>query len=436
MVPYENERAGLAAIRTISNSGIVDEFRSQLKTWPPGELLPLPPFHPLPDVPPRPYVLAIDGSNVYFRVDGRYPGTEIGLVALGIVWIKARQLLSLKRSPQSGAVDPRALRATEKGITLAVALPGRNAQRNDEASPERWFRQATNAHLNSAPFGGESLAQTLHAILPGRTVRCPNTRCGEAAVELPEPGQQGRCPGCGEPVWLTDGLRIHEQFIEESVVSDCHRQFRNALEILALVNLIRNWSRDPRGRKRLSETAFVKDGPLAAFEGLSVLGRAVRQELERIQAELDDHPEGARLLVMAGVKSGLFVEHAFALDRAPEPNKRMPKGHYWLPDNSYIREQIVAGTVQNSRPWGEMTYFGRPVVIKTHGGQRLVLNIAQPEVRGVLTDAPPPHGLGEALAIANALGIGTDQFLPLRRAHAHAAIPLGHGADIVRKLAR
>ena len=176
------------------------------------------------------------------------------------------------------------------------------------------------------------------------------------------------------------------------------------------------------------------DGPLAAFGTIAVLAAGVRREFTRVRRMLAAEAPSSELLVMSGVKSGPFVEHAEELDRAPEPDKRIPPGHVWLPDNGYIRTHIVAGSSQQSGPWGELTYFGRPVVVKTTSGQRLVLNLAQPEAEPPLTNAPVPGALGDAIATADLLGMGVHQFLPLRRAHAHAAIPLRAGSDLVRSL--
>ena len=137
---------------------------------------------------------------------------------------------------------------------------------------------------------------------------------------------------------------------------------------------------------------------------------------------------------MSGVKSGPFVRHAEELDRAPAPNKRIPLNNYWLPNNQYIRDHIVAGNSDDSAPWGELTHYGRPVVLKTRNGQRLVLNIAQPEVEPPLTDRQVPRALGDAISTAGPLGVGTDQFLALRRAHRWASIPLKEGTDLIHSL--
>ncbi len=138
---------------------------------------------------------------------------------------------------------------------------------------------------------------------------------------------------------------------------------------------------------------------------------------------------------MSGVKSGPFVEHFAEIDRMPEPGRRIPTGQYYLPDNNYIRENIVAGSSGESRPWGELTYFGRPIFLKTANGQRLVLNLAQPQSDPPLTDTSPPRVLADALATADPLGVGAHQFQPLRRVHAEAAIPLRAGTDLIHSLA-
>ena len=432
-MPYEDERAGLAAIRALVEAGVVEDFRQSLAERHSGEVLELPPFEPFPAGSPRSRVLAIDGSNIYKPIPGALPATEAGLVSLGVVVIDTTKLATLERSPASGAVDPRQLKETEHGKTLATMVPGQNAAKRDGTSPQTWFRQIVNGEIGKANLGGETFAETLYALLPERNVHCPNGDCSER-VTLPAPGQTAVCGACHTPVFLTDGLRIHEQFVDHRPASECHARFRDALELLALVNAVRYLASSERGRSFIGRIAFVLDGPLAAFGTVAVLAAAIRKEFRRIQHVLDATTVPGSLLVMSGVKSGAFVDHAAEVDRAPQPDSRIPRGQFWLPDNDYIRAKIVAGTSAQSKPWGELTYFGRPMVVKTEKGQRLVLNVAQPEAEPPLTEASRPHVLGDAIATASPLGVGAHQFLPLRRVHARAAIPLHSGTDLIRRL--
>lgn len=433
-MPYVDERAGLAAIRALAESGVVDDFKQHMAERHPGTVLDLPPFESFPVGNARSHVLAIDGSNIYESIPGALPATEAGLVSLGVVIINTDRLATLDRLPSSGSVDPRKLKETEYGNTLATMVPGRNAEKSDGTSPHAWFRQIVNHEISKAKLGGETFAETLYALLPERDAKCPSGSCKDR-VTLPGPGQTSTCASCGIPVYLTDGLRIHEQFEDHRPAEECHARFRDALELLALVNAVRYLASTARGRSLLGRTAFVLDGPLAAFGTIAVLAAAIRKELSRIQELLDEAHVPDGLLVMSGIKSGAFVDHAEEIDRAPQPDSRIPKGQFWLPDNDYIRKNIVSGGSAQSRPWGELTYFGRPVVIKTEKGQRLVLNVAQPKADPPLTEAPRPHVLGDAIATASPLGVGAHQFLPLRRVHARAAIPLHSGTDLIGRLA-
>ena len=444
-MPYPNEYAGLEAIRLIADSGVVDEFREAIVSRKPDEPLPMPNFLPCPPRGRvRGHVLAIDGSTITKDIPGALPCTEAGLVSLGVVVMNLNDLNRLERLPQSGAVNPRLLRETENANSLGVMLPGRNAAREDGLDPRTWFRHIVNDKLENSriPKEGESFAETLHHLFSlgengeGRTVRCPNPDCDQRRVALPEPYERGKCEGCEEEILLSDGLRIHEEFYENAPVGGCHSRFMNTLEILALMNSLRYLSLTHEGRQALSDTAFVMDGPLAAFETIAVLSRSVRTELRSIQNRLREQFSDSSLVILSGIKSGAFVNHAHDLDRSPEPDVRIPNEHYWMPDNAYIQDNIVAkiSSSPNPKPWGELTYFGRPVILKTKGGQRLVLNLAQPETDPPLTNATAPYALADALETANNLGVGSHEFLALQRAHNKASIPLQTGTDLIQSL--
>ena len=438
-MPYPDERAGLAAIRAIVDTDEFNEFRERLD--PPSHdtvIEPWPPFTPCPPGISRSHLVAIDGSQVYDSIPGRLPNTQAGAVSLGVVVINLQDLHDLDRLPGSGAVDPRRLRDTEHGHSVGAMLPGTNARTVDGLDPRRWFRSCLNDLLGTISLGRESFADTLCALLgPAHTINsCPNPDCSAKHLAVPAPGTVGACPSCASEVLTSDALRIHEQFDDNQSSLECHMRVMQTLEILALANSLRRLTESEAGLEALARTAFVMDGQLAAFGTIAILAHALRSEFGRAQRALDDQRPGAQLLVLSGVKSGPFVQHAEELDRAPAPNRRIPKNHYWLPDNDYIRSHIVAGQSGGSKPWGEVTHYGRPLVLKTAQGQRLVLNIAQPEAAPPLTVHAPPLALADAVATASPLGVGTDQFLALRRAHRWASIPLKAGTDLIRSLVR
>ena len=432
-MPYPNERAGFSAVEDLERRRIVDAFGDRLSQGVNLPLKPLPPFRPFPQGTPRPVIVALDGSNIYHRIPARLPATEAGLLSIAIVRIDVHRLHNLARLPESGATDPVELRDTEKASTLQMALPGRNARSVDGQVSRDWFRRIVQEALELGHYGGERLAATLHALLPDsdkRAIRCPNVQC-DARPHTPPPGQmQARCANCREVVLLSDALRAQEIFTDEQPCGDAHGRIREAFEILSMMNLLRGLAKTENGRRALGRIAFVLDGPLAAFSTIAALQPGVLRELDRIDRLLSP----SRLLVMSAVKTGAFVQHFSELDEAPAPDSRIPRGTAFLPDDDYIRENIVSRTTD--QPWGQITYFGRPLIVKTQDGQRLFLNLAQPEADPPLTNAPQPRVLNEAIATAARLGVGKHEFLPLRRAHANAAIPLRVGTAIIESLAR
>ena len=435
-MPYPDERAGLAAIQAIADSVELSEFRDRLLPPSKDAVLPLPPFRPSPPGNSRTHLVAIDGSQVYDHFPGRLPDTHAGFVSLGIVVMNLGKLASLEKLPDSGAVNPRELRETEDGRSLGTVLPGTNAATVDGLTPREWFRLKFNTKLHEVSLGGETFAESLFEVLGAdHAIRnCPNPDCDHTQLRIPKPNHQDLCPKCESIVLTTDALRIHEQFMENQSAVECHIRCMQCLEMLALVNSLRYLAQSDQGLNALCNTAFVMDGQLAAFGTIAVLARAIRKELQKIQAKLQQLRSDAQLLVISGVKSGPFVKHAEELDRAPAPNRRIPADHVWLPNNQYIRENIIAGHSSDSKPWGEVTHYGRPVILKTAAGQRLVLNIAQPEAEPPLTNQPDPRALGDAISTAGPLGVGSDQFLALRRAHRRASIPLKAGTDLIQSL--
>ena len=186
IVPYEDERAGLAAIRAIAKAEVVEEFGAQLAERHNGVLPDLPPFQPNVLGKPRRHILAIDGSSIYEAIPGALPCTEAGLVSLGVVVIDTGKLFGLDRLPESGAMNPRELRATEAGETLGTMLPGRNAAKQDGTDPRTWFRQIINREFGNAKLGDESFAETLYSLLgDDRKIKGPNINCDADGIPIP-----------------------------------------------------------------------------------------------------------------------------------------------------------------------------------------------------------------------------------------------------------
>jgi hypothetical protein len=164
----------------------------------------------------------------------------------------------------------------------------------------------------------------------------------------------------------------------------------------------------------------------------------LRSELQRINNLC--HAQGFGLAVLGYEKSGAFVEHFERLDASPEwgPRSRHPSGTAFGLDAAYINRNITLRPA-DAKPHGQDTYFRRKVFYKTAAGEHAVITTAMTTaaIRDFRrSDLGCYPRLGDMLNVLDQLAtyLHRDGFMPLVRAHAHPAIPLRRGADIIRSL--
>lgn len=164
----------------------------------------------------------------------------------------------------------------------------------------------------------------------------------------------------------------------------------------------------------------------------------MRDEFERIA--LLCRAQGFELAVFGYQKSGAFVDHFESLDYSAEhgPRGAFATGTAFALDSAYINRNITLRPV-HAKAHGQDTYFGRTVLYKTRAGEHAVINTAMTNQASrdfSSCDAACYPRLGDMLNVLDHLAtyLYRDGFMPLVRAHAHAAIPLKRGGDILRSL--
>ena len=176
---------------------------------------------------------------------------------------------------------------------------------------------------------------------------------------------------------------------------------------------------------------------LAPRRGL--LPTFVRDELLRING-ICRSDGGFDLALFGFEKGGTFTDHFERIDFCPENG---PRGHYPAKtvlglDAAYINKYVVSRP-ETSKPHGADTYFGRKLFYKTASGEHAVITIGMVNQLSRKFELVVPEcfpRLGDTLDILDHLGtyLYRDGFMPLVRAHAHAAIPLVRGASIIKSL--
>ena len=448
-MPFENEFASGESLLTLETSLTASrafrEFRGQIRIEPPagGGGPPL-----VIDVPRRNWtpsrVIAFDGSTVSEALVNGFPMAEASLVKVSVVRVDLSKLTS---QPEDEIPSPRVFYDMERASTFDLVLPGANIVRSGvpDDSPKAYFREAAfDAFDAKLDDSHETLLETVRDIV-ARAARprsnppaCPIEGCEERLT----PGTGAYTCSCprGATLFETDAFRFVERFNEVASNGESHGEVRHVLEVVSLLNMLRYFARDPARIGYLREAVFILDGPLALFGHPAWLTPYVRTELQRINALC--RAEGFDLAVLGYEKSGAFVDHFDRLDMCPD---RGPRGRHqnrtaFAPDAVYINRNIALRP-DDAKAHGTDTYFGRKIFYKTASGGHAVIttgmvNDASTNFRRCDAECFPR--LGDMLDVLDHLAthLHRDGFMPLVRAHAHAAIPLRRGGDIIRTLFR
>ena len=384
-------------------------------------------------------VIAIDGSTVPTKVRNGYPGAEAALMRIAAVVL---DLQAIKNPNPNWVPRPSEIRQMENCNALDAVVPGCNVTEKDYPgdSPTRFFRRTIYRTLcGSIEKGHESLLDTLTAITankPTQNIKCPVDDCDETIIP---PTREALCH-CGrqETIYQTDMLRIHERFEETGHNGQVYTLFQQVTEQLTLANILR-YCEKANNPSFIRDTAFIMDGPLAVFGSAAWLHTWMQHEIKRIHDRYisDGYPG----ILLTGIeKTGQFMEHFTDLDWSDRdgPRQTLPNSTVLAPTAKYVNQHILRRAA-NSNDFGRQTYYSRKVLYKNRNGQHSVVttpivNQAGADQNCIETEAFPR--LGEILDIMDELStyLYEDGFAPLVRAHAHAAIPLKAGAEILHKM--
>ena len=439
-MPYPNEFASGESLPGLTTSQSVRDFQGDIYIQDANEQ------HELPDciTPDRSHdrvtrVIAIDGSVVPTAVRNGYPGAEAALMRIAAVVL---DLKAIKNPDPKRIPRPSEIRDMEQCDALDAVLPGCNVTQRDHPndSPTRFFRRTIYQTLQGAiEKNHESLLETFTAILRDRRpqkIACPVEDCEKTVIS---PTGEGDCP-CPrrETLYQTDVIGIHERFNETGSNGQVYTLVQQVVEQLALVNILR-YCEQAGNPEFIRDTAFIMDGPLAVFGSAAWLHAWVQAEVERIHCKYTE--AGYPGLLLIGIeKTGYFVEHLRQLDWSDRdgPRQVLANQTAMAPKMDYINQHIVHRPL-GAADFGRQTYYGRKVLYKNRNGQHSVIttpivNEAGADKNCVSLDVFPR--LGEVLDIMDELStyLYEDGFAPLVRAHAHAAIPLKTGAEILHRL--
>ncbi len=315
-------------------------------------------------------VMAADGGIVELPFREGFPSTTMGFIQYGVSYFEMADLEELEKMEFIGLND---IKKLNNFNLIHFVLVGKNIRLTECENIKDSFRISLYEHFMKTNVEDYNLMDTLSWIMFKEynqfnerhfvSVQCPHCEESTRIFKSTMKDYASKCPHCGETIYLTDVLRLHQKVTDDSA-SSIQTPLSLLLEQMLLVHYIRiSLDIDPN---RLNETLFIRDGPLAFFDALSNFSGDVYDLFKYL---LENHD-----LFLVGIeKSGAFVDFAHSI------SPHMKNGSYMLLSSDYIYDYIKCGSHRNNKGYGYNSYYGCDVIFKSLKGDIYVLTVPATE---------------------------------------------------------
>lgn len=201
---------------------------------------------------------------------------------------------------------------------------------------------------------------------------CPHC---QAKIEngLPHDTDAGNCNHCGKEVFLTDMIGFHLDMNEDNAPDSVASAYMLLMEHLMLFTAVRLlWGHTDK--KLVTDTLFIKDGPLTLRSQYSKLIPNIRVFLEF--SKVHERP----IHIIGQEKSGAFFDHLSSIVMFAEPFERGGKMAYAPLSHDYVRREVYRSP-DLSNPYGKRTNWGEKLYLKLDSGTFMVLNVPTGEYK-------------------------------------------------------
>ena len=194
---------------------------------------------------------------------------------------------------------------------------------------------------------------------------CPH--CSVDHPGLPFDEDDDKCPNCGKTVFLTDMIGFHLDMDEESAPDSVASAYMLVMETLMLLTAVRmSWQHSDK--RLVSDTLFIKDGPLTLRSQYSKLVPRIRDFLEYAKGQ------GRSVHIIGQEKSGAFFDHLASVVKFAPPQERGQKPFCAVLSHDYVRREVYRSP-DLANAYGMRTNWGEKVFVKFDPGTYMVLNI-------------------------------------------------------------
>lgn len=313
-------------------------------------------------------IIAIDGgySNIFVKED--FPSSTIAFFQFGALFFKYQDLLDLK---EKSFIDPEDFSKLQNIQRIKLVVPTKGIALDGEIDFVSSVRRTIYEFFNSQPESNGFMDALKWLIFEEYVAHdnsntwhlasCPYCNVG---VDIQRKDVRSdytlTCPYCGEKIYLTDILRLHEVIDNELGARGILGYLATTVEQIIIVYLIKQML--TIRPNLLTQTLFVKDGPLAFFGQTANLHKPMRKLMTYLN-------EKYAIYLVGLEKSGSFVEHAVQVSKKMLPKQMLLLG------NSYIYKYIIPGNGKDDEPYASSSYYGHKVIFKSEHSNVYVATI-------------------------------------------------------------
>lgn len=374
-------------------------------------------------------VLAADGGITEVPFREGFPSTTMGFIQYGVSYFEIEDFIELDKSEFIGYND--IIKLNNFNIFHFV-FPTKNIRLKDCENIKDSFRRVLYEHFLTKNVDDYTLMDTLvwvmfkeykqDSIINYVSIQCPH--CGGSGRYYKDDMDEYlfKCPQCGEIVYLTDVLKLHNKVTDDNA-SSIKTSLSLLLEQFLLIHYIR-MSLDINPNL-LNETLFIRDGPLAFFDVLSNFSGDIYELFKYLL-------ENYNLFLVGIEKSGAFVDFARSI------NPHLEKGSVMLLDSDYIYKHIYYGSSGNQNGYGFNSYYGCKVIFKSLKGDIYVLTV--PTTKRSMINPKRENFKNLDVILDSLTKLKSDRYdnavLPIALVNKNVSISDVPGSTILQKLAR
>lgn len=318
-------------------------------------------------------IIAIDGGYTNVSIKEDFPSSTLAFFQFGALFFKHQDLVDLKIKP---FIDPDDFSKLQNIQRIKLVIPTKGLALKEEedftssvrkaiydyfcTKPEKngfiaalkWLLfeeynasdQKNNWHLSSCPHCGNGFDIRADKLSNYYTIDCE----------------------CGEKIYLTDVFRFHEVIDNELGAGGILGYLATAIEQIMIVFLIKQMLTIKPSL--LSETLFIKDGPLAFFGQTANIHKPMRKLITFLK-------EKHSIFLVGLEKSGSFVDHAVQVSRKMEPKQILLLG------KKYIYKYIEPGKGKENEPYASSSYYGHKLIFKSEHNNVYVATLPNIQVK-------------------------------------------------------